>query len=138
MRARSTWSLLPLLLTALLTGCQQGTGPGTTLELPEPPNLTAAVFQSTHESGNFPDGYVSQYAVWIGAPGAASPSAGLLVAAARRYMSGRNGTLAKATAAAIRPGDLIEVWRDASVSYGAVQAPPGQPCFIGRQVVIVR
>jgi hypothetical protein len=139
MRDRSVRCVLPMLLAALLIGCQDGTGPGTTtLELPEPPDLTAAVFQSTHESGYFPGGYVSQYAIWIGTPGATTPNAGLVVGAATPVFVRSNGRLVHATAAAIRPGDLIQVWREASVSYGAVQAPPGQPCYLGRQVIIVR
>jgi hypothetical protein len=131
--------MLPLVLTALLIGCQDSAGPDTTtLELSGPPDLTVAVFQSTHESGFFPGGYVSQYAVWIGSPGATKADAGVVIGAATPVFVRSGGTLARTTAAAIVPGDVIQVWRDASVTYGAVQAPPGQPCYHGRQIVIVR
>lgn len=138
MRNQSLRRMLPLLVTALLTGCQDGTGPDTTLVLSGPPDLTAAVFQSTYESGPSPNGYISQYAVWIGSPGATSADAGLVVGAAIPVFVRSGGVLTRTTGAAIATGDIIQVWRDASVAYGAVQAPPGQPCYRGKQVVIVQ
>ena len=131
-------SMLPLLLSALLTGCQEGTAPETTLVLSAPPDLTVAVFQSTHESGPSPNGYISQYAVWIGNPGATSADAGVVVGAATPVFIRTHGALTRTTGAAIEPGDIIEVWRDSSVAYGAVQAPPGRPCYRGEQVLILR
>jgi hypothetical protein len=78
-------SLVALLLTALLAGCQDGTDPSTTLVLSRPPDLTAVVFQSTHESGPTPGGFVSQYAVWIGNFSATTADAGVVVGAVTRY-----------------------------------------------------
>lgn len=138
MRDQFFRSMLPLLLTALLTGCQDGTGADTALELSGPPDLTAVVFQSTYESGPSPNGYISQYAVWLGAPGATSPDAGIVIGAATPVFVRSGATLTRTTAAAIASGDIIQLWRDASVAYGAVQAPPGQPCYRGEQIVIAR
>jgi hypothetical protein len=138
MRDRSLRRLFPLLLTTLIAGCQDETGPDTTLVLSRPPELTAAVFQSTHESGPSPNGPISQYAVWIGSPGATNADAGVVVGAGTPVFVRSSGELTRTTGAAIAVGDLIEVWRDASVAYGAVQAPPGQPCYHGTQIVIAR
>jgi hypothetical protein len=130
--------MLVLVLTLGTAGCQDGTGPGSALVLPGPANLTAVVFQSTHESGFTPAGYVSQYAIWIGSSGATSADAGLVVGAATPAFVSSNGKLTRTTAAAIAGGDVIQVWRDASVAYGAVEAPPGKPCYTSAQVVIMR
>jgi hypothetical protein len=138
MRDQCLRSMLPLLLTALLTGCQDGAGPDTTLVLSGPPNVTAAVFQSTHESGPSPNGYISQYAVWIGNPGATSADAGIVVGAATPVFVRFRGELTRTTGATIKAGDIIQVWREASPAYGAVQAPPGRPCYYGKQIVIVQ
>ena len=59
MRDRSLRCLLPLLLTGLFAGCHDGAGPNVELVLSGPPDLTAVVFQSSHESGPTPAGYVS-------------------------------------------------------------------------------
>lgn len=72
-------SMLALLLSALFTGCQDGTGPNTALVLSRPPDLTVVVLKSTHESGPTPGGYISQYAVWIGGSGATSAETGVVV-----------------------------------------------------------
>jgi len=137
---RSHWfhGRIVLLLTLVTTGCQDGTGPSTTLVLSGPADLTAVVFQSTHESGPTPGGYVSQYAVWIGSSGAINPDAGLVVGSETPLFVSSDGKLTRTSAAAIAVGDVIQVWRDASVAYGAVEAPPGKPCYTSTQVVILR
>jgi len=137
---RSHWfhGRIVLLLTLVTTGCQDGTGPSTTLVLSGPADLTAVVFQSTHESGPTPEGYVSQYAVWIGSSGAINPDAGLVVGSETPLFASSDGKLTRTSAAAIAVGDVIQVWRDASVAYGAVEAPPGKPCYTSTQVVILR
>lgn len=137
MRARSLRSLLPLAFTALIA-CQDGTAPEVTLVVPGPPNLAAAVFQFTHEDFISPIGHISQYALWIGLPSGTRPDAGLVVGATTPVFIRMDGRLSRTTGAAIMAGDLIEVWRDASVAYGAVQAPPGAPCYRSTQVVIER
>ncbi len=139
MRDQSLPSVLPLLLTVLLAGCQDGTDPNTTLVLTRPPDLTATVFQSTHESGPSPNGgQISQYAVWIGSGGATTADAGVVVGTVVPVFVRSSGKLTRTTGAAIAAGDIIQVWRDASVAYGAVQAPPGQPCYRAMQIVIVQ
>jgi len=137
---RSHWfhGRIALFLTLVTTGCQDGTGPSTTLVLSRPADLTAVVFQSTHESGPTPGGYVSQYAVWIGSSGAINPDAGLVVGSETPLFVSSDGKLTRTSAAAIAVGDVIQVWRDASVAYGAVEAPPGKPCYTSTQVVILR
>ena len=129
---------LPLLLFTLLTGCQDSAAPEVALVLPTPPDMVVIVFQSTHENFYSPVGYVSQYAVWIGSYGVPRPEAGVVVSASTPVFIRERGGLTRATGAAINPGDVLEVWRDASVAYGAVQAPPGAPCYRGLQVVISR
>jgi len=135
---QSLRSMLALMLTVLLAACQDGTGPNTALVLSRSPDLRAVVFQSTHESGPTPGGYVSQYAVWIGSSGAPSADAGVVVGAVTPVFVRSSGKLTRTTGVAIAVGDLIEVWRDTSVAYGAVEAPPGKPCYEGTQIVIMR
>ena len=127
-----------LLAIATVLGCQENAGPDTTLAVSGPPALTAAVFQSTHEEFVSPVGPISQYAVWIGPPAGTRPDAGVLVGAKTPVFLRINGGLARATGAAIKTGDLIQLWRDSSVAYGAVQAPPGAPCYQATQIVIER
>jgi hypothetical protein len=137
---RSHWlhSMFALLLTLVTPGCQDGTGPSAELVVAGPSDLTAVVFRSTHESGPTPAAYVSQYAVWIRSSGAMSADAGLVVGAATPVFVSSNGKLTRSSAAAIAVGDVIQVWRDASIAYGAVEAPPGKPCYTGTQVVLLR
>lgn len=138
MRAPSARSMLAPLLMAWIAGCRDGTGSNTELVLSGPADLTAVVFQSTHESGYAPGGYISQYAVWIGRPGATSPDAGVVVGTETPVFLSTAGELTRVTGADIAEGDMLQVWRDPSVAYGAVQAPPGRPCYLGLQVVIER
>ena len=137
MRARSLRRLLPLALS-VLPACQDGTAAEAILVVPGPPDLRVAVFQSTHEDFISPAGHVSQHALWIGLPSGTRPDAGLVVGSTTPVFIRENGGLSRTTGAAIMAGDLIEVWRDASVAYGAVQAPPGAPCYRSTQIVIER
>lgn len=137
MRVRASGSLLLLALTAVL-GCQDNAAPDTLLAISGPPDLTAAVFRSTHEEFISPVGPISQYAVWIGLPAGSRPDAGVLVGKTTPVFLRINGGLSQTTGASIRAGDLIQVWRKASVAYGAVQAPPGAPCYQATQIVIER
>ena len=131
-------SLVALLLTAPLAGCQDGTSPSTTLVLSRPPDLTAVVFQSTHESGPTPGGFVSQYAVWIGNFSPTSADAGVVVGALTPVFASSSGKLTRTTGEAIAAGDIIQVSRNTSVAYGAEEAPPGAPCHEGTQIVIMQ
>jgi hypothetical protein len=136
-RIRALRSLL-LLVFAAVPGCRDNAGPDTTLAVSGPPALTAAVFQSTHEEFISPVGPISQYNVWIGLPSGTRPDAGVLVGAKTPVFLRTNGALSRATGAAIKAGDLIQLWRDGSVVYGAFQAPPGAPSYHATQIVIER
>jgi hypothetical protein len=136
MRVRALRNLLVLGLA--VAACQDNAGPDASLPLSGPADLTATVFRSTHEEFISPVGPISQYAVWIGLSSDTRPDAGVLVGARTPVFLRIGSTLSRASAASIRAGDRVHVWRDASVSYGAVQAPPGAPCYHATQVVIER
>ena len=138
MLERSLRNLLPFIFTVQLLGCQDAAAPDTELPVTGPPDLAVVVFQSTHESMFSPAGYISQYAVWIGSRGAGDAEAGVVIGSAIPVFVRIKGKLTRAGGASIAVGDSIEVWRDGSVGYGAVEAPPGKPCYTGTQVVIVR
>ena len=138
MRDKSLGSVFALLLMARLAGCQDATGPNATLVLSRPPDLTAVVFRSTHESGPTPAGVISQSALWIRTSGARSADAGVVIGDLIPVFVSSNGKLTRTSAAAIAVGETIQVWRDGSVAYGAVEAPPGKPCYTGTQIVIMR
>ena len=131
-------TMLSLLLTAGAAACQSATAPDTSLPLPGAPDLVAFVSRTAHESGPTPAGYVSQYAVWVAVPPSTAADAGVVVGASTPVFLSRHGVLARTTGASISIGDSIQVWHDASVAYGAVQAPPGAPCYTGTQVLILR
>lgn len=130
---------IPLLLAlAVVVGCQDTAGPDATLAISGPPDFTAAVFQTTHEEFISPVGPISQYAVWIGPSARTRPDAGVLLGPKTPVFIRRHGALSQTTGASLKVGDLIQVWRDASVAYGATQAPPGAPCYHATQIVIER
>lgn len=137
MRIAALRSLLLLAFTAVV-GCQENSAPDTTLAISGPPDLTSTVFQSRHEEFISPVGPISQYAVWIGSPADTRPDAGVLVGAKTPVFLRIHNELSQTTGASIKAGDAIQVWRDGSVAYGAVQAPPGAPCYHATQVVIER
>lgn len=131
-----------VLLTGLLVACLS-TSPGSDsdsgLVITGPPDLSVVVVQSTYQEFAAPDGYHhSQYAIWVANLGDSTPHAGIVFGATGPVFIRTGTTLTRATAASISQGDAIEVWRTGSVSYGAVQAPPGAPCYQGLQIVIVR
>jgi hypothetical protein len=137
MRTPALRSLLLLAVTTAV-GCQDSAGPDTTLTVSGPPDLTVAVYQSTHEQFISPEGPVSQYAVWVGMVAGTGADAGVVVGAKTPVFLRANGKLSRTSGSAIKSGDLIQVWRDASVGYGAVEAPPGAPCYTATQIVIER
>jgi hypothetical protein len=135
MRARALRSLVVLGLAVV--ACKDSAGPETTLPLPGPADLNATVHQSAHQEFISPTGAISQYALWIKLP-AGTPDAGVLVGEQTPVFLRTNGKLSPTTGAAIRAGDHVQVWRDASVAYGTTQAPAGAPCYRATQVVIER
>ena len=137
-RVASRLSLGFALLLAL-AGCGDQTRPeGDPQILPDPPNLMARVFQSTRRSGPTPAGYISQYELWIGAPGSTAPEAGLVIGEKTPVFQRIDEELVLTTAATIAVGDLLAVWREPGAAYGSVQAPPGRPAYYASQVVVTR
>lgn len=100
--------------------------------------LLGRVVQSTNESGYTPEGYSSQYAVWIAIAPSPSANAGVVVNASAAVYLSRGGIVVSTIAGSIRTGDSVQVWRDNTVAYGAVEAPPGAPCYSATKVVILR
>lgn len=130
---------LSVALLLALAGCGEQTRPqDDSGVLPGPPNLTALVFQSTRRSGATPIGYITQYEVWIGAPGSTIPEAGLVIGEKTPVFQRIDEELIPTTPAAIAVGDLLEVWREPGAAYGSVQAPPGAPAYYALQVVVTR
>ena len=131
--------LLPFALALGAAGCHDSTAPVTTLAIPTAPDFVAVVASSTHYEFVAPSGYwVSQYEPWVAIGPSQSANAGVVVAAARPVFLGTSGVLERVTPAEIAPGDTIQVWREAAVVYGAIQAPPGSPSYGATQIVIVR
>src|SRR5262245_7532032 len=128
----------PVLLAALILACGGGTEPDPATPLTTPPDLTAVVFRSAYDDGQSPEGQLSQYDVWIGAPGAAAADAGVIVGRHTPVFLSTGDRLSQTTGASIRVGDTVDVWGDGSVAYGAVECPPGAPCYGSKQVVIRR
>ena len=133
-----SFTLRPILLAALILGCGSGTEPDPATPLTTPPDFTAIVFRSLYDNEQSPEGQLSQYDVWIGAPGAASADAGVIVGRHTPVFLRVGNTLSQTTGASIRVRDTIDVWSDGSVAYGAVECPPGAPCYGSKQVVIRR
>jgi len=129
---------MPVLLAALIFGCGSGTEPDPASPLTTPPDLTAVVFRSTYDHEQSPEGTLSQYDVWVGAPGAASADAGVTVGSDTPVFFHTGDRLIQTTGASIRVGDTVDVWRDGTVAYGAVECPPDAPCYGSEQIVIRR
>ena len=130
-------TMLSLLLTAGAAACQSATAPDTSLLLSGAPDLVAVVSKTTYESGPTPGGYVSQYDIWVAVRPSTAADAGVVVGTSTPVFLSRHGVLARTTGASISIGDSIQVWHDASVAYGAVESPPGAPCYTGTQIVIL-
>jgi hypothetical protein len=138
----SRWRCAGSLLAPLLfAGCGEPTQPpdhggG----LPDPPDLVAVVYQTTHRTGTSPAGPLDQYELWVGPRGSSAPDAGLIVGPAAPVFRRVGGELRATTGAAIAVGDHIEAWRDTlgGAAFGSVQAPPGAPAYFALQVVIAQ
>ena len=137
---RSKLSALGGLALALgAFACRDGAGPATSLVLSGPPDFAARVASTTHQEFLAPSGvWVSQYEVWVIIAPADTANAGVVVAAARPVFFSTNGVLERATPADMQVGDSLQVWHDATIAYGSVQAPPGAPAYRATQIVIVR
>jgi hypothetical protein len=128
-----------------LAACSTATEPEATLALSTPPSFSAIVSRVEFESGNSPNGPLSQYNIWVVIPPAATASTGVVVGTSRPvFARSRSGRLTAADASDIKVGSTIEVWHDQSFAHGLmtnggiVQGPPGARTYSGEQIVIVR
>jgi len=139
MRPRAALLSLLAALAILATACSDGpTGAETTLTITAPSNFVGTVTKVEHEAAYGPAGPYDQYDVWLIVPPGSSPNAGVVVPVRIPIFSRQGETVYTASGSDIHVGDQLEVWRDQTVGYGAVQAPPGAPVYVATQVVIVR
>lgn len=135
---------IPVSVTSFLSvldiGCSNPTAV-VTLPLSTSPDITGFVTQVTHEEGNSPAGFISQYDVWIAFPSRTSNggSAGVVVAKSTPvFVQSADGEPVSVTPGHISAGDTVEIWHNITVVYGSAQAPPGAPAYEATQVVISR
>ena len=139
MRPRTAIHSLLAASVIAAAACSDGpTGPEATLTLTAPSNFVGTVTKVEHEAAYGPAGFYDQYDVWLIVPPGSSPNAGVVVPVRIPIFSRQGQTVYTATGGDIHVGDQLEVWRDQTVGYGAVQAPPGAPVYVATQVVIVR
>src|SRR5262245_5213197 len=127
--------LLTVVALAAFAGCDSPTAPDE-LVVTGAPDLTAVVTHATYESGMTPAGYMSQYDLWISTSPARTSDAGVVVGSSTPVFIRINGQLHRASSASFKVGDAVQVWHDGTVGYGAVESPPGKPCYVSTQVVI--
>ena len=127
------WSVL-----LLLAGCdgEQSRPPDDPEILTRPSDLTAVVYRTARRSGATPVGPITQYELLVGAPESSAPDAGLVLGEATPVFRRDGDDLIPVTPGAIAAGQLIEVWHNGSVIYGATVAPPGAPAYYALQVAI--
>ena len=108
---------LPLLLFTI--GCHDQTRPNDGGGvLTDPPDLTVVVLQAKRQSGVTPIGYLTQYELWIGSPGSASPEAGLVLGEKAPIYRRAGDRLVPTAAAGIQVGTssrcgVSRAWRTA-------------------------
>jgi hypothetical protein len=91
------------------------------------------------EDGFSPEGPLYQHDLWLTVAPGTAPNAGVVVGrTVPVFLQVGSAAPIASTACAVEVSDSVEVWHDASVIYGAAQAPPGAPAYSGTQVVIVR
>ena len=137
-------AILVGLLAATGVGCKRATDPATgppaSLVLTRVFDYEGHVTQVTKECGCTPGfgGCGCQYAVWFAKPPATAADAGVVVGDSTPVFVGAQGLFSRSSGSAVSAGDMIEIWTDGSTAYGAVQSPPGTPCYMATQIVIVR
>jgi hypothetical protein len=130
-----------VLLAAACGAGDPGTGPlqEAVPVLSGPPALTARVARAEYEQANGPAGPYAQHDLWVIVPPGVVPNAGVVVGTRTPVFIRLDGRTYAARGSDVRVGDRVEIWTDlARAGYGAVQAPPGAPVYLGDQVVIVR
>lgn len=128
------------LLSSLLAaaGCLDATATTVTLPIQTAPDFTARVVSTTVEQGFTPEGWISQYVVFVAVPPSDSANAGVILSVTVPVFALTNGTLRRDAAFDIAVGDSIEVWRSSSYSLDAAESPPNSPAYFATQIVIVR
>ena len=127
-----------LLSIAILVACSTDAvlGPPADLVLSTPFDFSARVSQIDFEGGNSPNGPYSQYDAWVIVPPGASANAGVVIPTNAPVFVRHNGQIFSSRVTNVKAGDLVEVWHDKTVGYGAAQAPPGAPVYAATQIVI--
>jgi hypothetical protein len=137
-------AILVGLLVATSVGCKRATdsplGPPAALVLTRAFDYQGHVTQVTKECGCTPGfgGCGCQYAVWFAKPPATAPDAGVVVGDSTPVFVGGQGLFSRSSGSAVATGDMIQIWTEGGTAYGAVQSPPGTPCYFAAQIVIVR
>jgi hypothetical protein len=120
----------------VVLGCERATAPVTSLVLTRAADLAGVVMSTTYESGWVPAGfYMRQYDIWVAVRPDTSANAGVVVSVLVPVFVREYGALYRASASVLAVGDSLQIWTDSSVTYGAVEAPPGAPCYFATQVL---
>jgi hypothetical protein len=144
MRERVVRLAVPLAVVIAMSGCNNALSPAassdlsSTPPLSRSPDLTAVVTKDTVDAGYTPEGYSSEYDLWLAVAPSPAANAGVVLVASTPVFVSTGGVLSPATAASIKIGDVIQLWHDAGSVYGAAQAPQGAPTYASTQIVILR
>ena len=136
------------LLVATGVGCKRATDPAD--PAPAPLVLTRVSDYQGHVTrvitwcGGFttpvgwPPNDGCEYNVWYATPPNTAADAGVIVGDSVPVFIGAPGSYYASTPSAIGVGDMIQIWTDGATVWGAVNCPPGTPCYGANQIVIVR
>jgi hypothetical protein len=136
MRSKLAHRACACLSLIVLSACSSAVGPPASLLLSTSPDFSARVSQIEFEGGNGPAGPYSQYDAWVVVAPSVSANAGVVIPTKVPVFARHNGQIFSSNAKNIKVGDMIEVWHDFTVGYGAVQGPPGAPTYGSTQIVI--
>lgn len=121
-----------------MISCDNSLGPAARISRTTEADFAGTVAKNEFESANGPAGPYAQNNIWVVIPPSRSANAGVVVGKSTPVFLRAGGELTKSTASGIRVGDVIEVWHDPGAGYGAVQAPPNSPVYMGTQIVVNR
>jgi hypothetical protein len=117
----------------LAPGC--GDGSSSAQPLTGPPNFSGLVTKDTLLSGLSPEGYFSEYVVWVVIRPDSQVSA-TFATSAPAFIRATSGGLVGTCPGAAALGDSVEVWDNGSYVIGANPAVWASPSYFGRQIVI--
>ncbi len=141
MRAPSLW-FAGCVAAALLTACASPTGPRACMTvdtacLSGPPSMKGLITQVTFRPGAAQR--AGSYDLWVAVePSAVANAAVILDEAAPVFVRLGGGPRVASSAAALKPGDPVELWVTANFVDGSPDAPPSAPLYGGQQVVVAR